>query len=301
VTADTWQANLFRLATLTWSVPVSRGYGRRLRFLVWDKENNKLIGLIALGDPVFNLTARDHFVGWNAAQRKDRLVDVMDAYVLGALPPYNGLLCGKLVASLVHSREICDHFAARYGTKVGIISQKNKAPSLVMVTTTSALGRSSVYNRLRLGNAIRYVPVGFTEGWGHFHVPDSLFLQVRQVLEQHGHRYAQGFHYGDGPNWRLRAVRQALELVGMKPGLLRHGIRRQVFVCEIASNAREVLRGEEARPCYPDLQSASEIGALARERWIVPRAERQPSYRHFRRRSLFELLQAAPAMLQGDT
>jgi hypothetical protein len=30
--ADSWQADLFRLASLTWSVPVSNGYGRRLRY-----------------------------------------------------------------------------------------------------------------------------------------------------------------------------------------------------------------------------------------------------------------------------
>ena len=35
VYADTWQADLFRLASLTWSVPVSNGFGRRLRYLVW--------------------------------------------------------------------------------------------------------------------------------------------------------------------------------------------------------------------------------------------------------------------------
>src|SRR5437899_946972 len=35
IDADTWQSRLFKLASLTWSVPVSQGYGRRLRFLVW--------------------------------------------------------------------------------------------------------------------------------------------------------------------------------------------------------------------------------------------------------------------------
>ena len=37
IRAGTWQSNLFRLASLSWSVPVSQGYGRRLRFLVWDE------------------------------------------------------------------------------------------------------------------------------------------------------------------------------------------------------------------------------------------------------------------------
>ena len=92
VFADTWQADLFRLASLTWSVPVSNGFGRRIRYLVWDDHNEKLIGLIAIGDPVFNLSTRDSFIGWNVKERGARLVNIMDAYVLGALPrttPYS--------------------------------------------------------------------------------------------------------------------------------------------------------------------------------------------------------------------
>ncbi len=46
---------LFRYASLHWSIPVSSGYGRRLRFLVVDEHNGKLIGLIGLGDPVYAL------------------------------------------------------------------------------------------------------------------------------------------------------------------------------------------------------------------------------------------------------
>src|SRR5207244_2272391 len=52
VKSNTWQSRLFRLASLTWSIPVSCGYGRRLRFLLWDDSNDKLIGMLALGDPV---------------------------------------------------------------------------------------------------------------------------------------------------------------------------------------------------------------------------------------------------------
>jgi hypothetical protein len=37
---------LFRFAALLWSVPVSRGYGRRMRYLVRDRNNGKLIGIL---------------------------------------------------------------------------------------------------------------------------------------------------------------------------------------------------------------------------------------------------------------
>ncbi|HHD7765467.1 TPA: Druantia anti-phage system protein DruA, partial [Enterobacter asburiae] len=124
VSSGTWQGDLFRLAALTWSVPVSNGFGRRLRYLVWDESNGKLIGLIAIGDPVFNLAVRDRLIGWSTEDRSSRLVNVMDAYVLGALPPYNFLLGGKLVACLLRSRELYDDFARVYGNSVGVISQK---------------------------------------------------------------------------------------------------------------------------------------------------------------------------------
>ncbi len=74
VDRNTIESNLFRLACLTWSVPVSQGYGRRMRFLVWDDYHEKLMGIFALGDPVFNLKVRDEFIGWNLEDRKKRLV-----------------------------------------------------------------------------------------------------------------------------------------------------------------------------------------------------------------------------------
>src|SRR5258706_95338 len=47
----TESSRLFRYACLHWSIPISDGYGRRLRFLIFDEGNNRLMGLFALGDP----------------------------------------------------------------------------------------------------------------------------------------------------------------------------------------------------------------------------------------------------------
>lgn len=57
---------LFRYARLHWSIPVSAGYGRRLRFVVYDESNEKLIGIFGLGDPVFGLRPRDQWIGWGS-------------------------------------------------------------------------------------------------------------------------------------------------------------------------------------------------------------------------------------------
>src|SRR5581483_9221270 len=83
VRRGTAESDLFRVASLTWSVPVSVGYGRRLRYVVWDKYHNRIVGLIALGDPVFNLSVRDNLIGWDSHDRIERLVGILDAYVLG--------------------------------------------------------------------------------------------------------------------------------------------------------------------------------------------------------------------------
>jgi hypothetical protein len=224
IESDTWEGDLFRLASLTWSVPVSNGFGRRLRFLVWDEHNGKLIGIIAIGDPVFNLSVRDNLIGWDVKARGERLVNMMDAYVLGAVPPYNALLGGKLVACVVRSRDVYDQFAKAYGKTTGIISQQQKKARLLAVTTSSSMGRSSVYNRLKLGGTEYFTPIGYTGGWGHFHIPDSLFADLRDYLREIGHSYADLHCYGEGPNWCMRSTRAALEALGFKDDLLRHGI-----------------------------------------------------------------------------
>lgn len=281
INGGTWQSNLFRFVTHYWSVPVSEGYGRRMRFLVWDDANGKLIGVIALGDAVFNLRARDELVGWNHEQRKERMANILDAYVLGAVPPYNFLLCGKLVASLIKTKEVVDAFRTKYGESIGIISGKKKSPNLVLVTTTSSMGRSSVYNRLKLDNEQFLERIGFTSGWGHFHIPDHLFELMRIYLTEKGDPYANNHGFGQGPNWRLRAIRKSFSLLGMNNNLARHGLVREVFVSHIAKNSIPFLMGEATTPDYSTLRSVSEVAELARNRWIIPRAARRPEYLHW--------------------
>lgn len=273
VISGSWQADLFRLATLIWSVPVSRGYGRRIRFLVWDRHIDKLIGVIALGDPVFNLKPRDQWIGWNTVDRTERLCNVLDAYILGAVPPYSQLIGGKLVAALVSSKEINDVFRRKYSKQLGLISNKAKNPKLVLVTTTSALGKSSVYNRLRLNGKTLFQSIGFTEGWGHFHISDSVFLEMKQFLMEEGHKYANGYRYGNGPNWRMRVIRAVMKEIGISQSYLNHGVKREIFAVPLANNFREILTGKHSRALW-DLQPAGEIGRACINRWIVPRSER---------------------------
>ena len=289
VHSGTEDAALFRLATLLWSVPVSRGFGRRMRFLVRDRSNEKLIGLFALTDPVFNLRARDTWIGWNVDDRRQRLVHVMDAHIVGAVPPYASLLGGKITAALMTSQEVCDVFAEKYYHSSGIISQQHKHPQLSLLTVTSALGRSSLYNRLKLPNIVEFRRIGQTAGWGHFHIPQPLFLLMRELLRREGHPYASGHGFGEGPNWRLRVAREAVRNIGLDPHLLRHGISREVYGIPLVSNWREGLCGkEEMEPIQRP--SAALIGASAVNRWLLPRAQTRPEYQQWTREIIWEQL-----------
>ena len=302
VRSGTRTGDLFRFASLLWSIPVSQGYGRRLRYLVRDRANGKLIGLFALGDPVFNLRVRDEWIGWNQAERRERLVNLMDAYVVGAVPPYANLLGGKLVASLIASEEVGSKFEKRYGKKAGLISRKRKRARLALVTVTSALGRSSLYNRLKLmpaaerevdGPVVELRRLGVTTGYGHFQITDDLFSQLRGVLQEDGHKYADGHQFGDGPNWRIRVARTGLQSLGLNPdAVLKHGIQREVYAMPIAANALAFLAARDEEPLF-DCKTVDEISALARERWLVPRGNRRPSYREFRRENLRDVLMPA--------
>ncbi|QJI37906.1 Druantia anti-phage system protein DruA [Pseudomonas sp. ADAK13] len=300
VSSSTWQSDLFRLAALSWSVPVSNGFGRRLRYLVWDQSNGKLMGIIAIGDPVFNLGVRDKFIGWNSHDRGARLVNIMDAYVLGAIPPYNSLLGGKLVACLLRSRDLYDDFAATYGASRGIISQQEKKARLLAIITTSSMGRSSVYNRLKLHGTEYLKSIGYTGGWGHFHIPDWLFTELRDYLRYKDHTYADQHAFGQGPNWRLRTTRAALTALGFKDDLMRHGIQREVFISQLASNATKILQSGKGKPDVSSLQSVNQIADMALERWLLPRAIHMPNFKYWKSSDLIDLFGNQAQLLRAQ-
>jgi hypothetical protein len=291
-------AALFRFASLHWTVPVSQGYGRRTRFMVRDRSNGKLIGVFALGDPVFNLRVRDNMIRWTQEQRRERLYNVFDSYVLGAVDPYRQLIGGKLVALCAVSNEVVLHLEQKYAGKTTIIQAKEKPSRPVLVTTTSALGRSSIYNRITYNGARVYNPVGYTEGFGHFQFSDDVFGELIDTVSSE--ETFRGNKYGEGPNWRMRTIRRALERLGLPGDLLRHGIRREVFLAPLSISWRAFLRGEtnNARPYdYP----LDKLADHFRNRWAIPRSVRQPEFREWQRDGMRLTSQLAQRSFQSPT
>jgi len=280
VLPDSEDELLFRYASLHWSIPTSSGYGRRLRFLVEDMHNGKLIGLFGLCDPVFSVAARDAWIGWDMNARKARLRNVIEAFILGAVPPYSMLLGGKLVAMLCGSDEVRRAFQRKYGEGESLISSAAADGRLALIATTSALGRSSIYNRLRYHDRLLMLSVGYTSGWGEFHFSNGAYSQLRDYAEKYCDKTAKHEAWGTGFRNRREVVRRVLAHVGLSGNLMNHGIRRELFVMPLAKNTREFLRGQHQRLLWFH-QPADDLAAFFRDRWLMPRAKRNGEFRDY--------------------
>lgn len=285
VTRRSPEEYLFRYATLQWSIPVSAGYGRRLRFLVIDKSNGKLIGLFGLSDPVFALKPREKWIGWSPAMRANNLYHVMNAHVLGAVPPYSSLLCGKLIAMLLLSNEVREAFEDRYANTTSIINSTVRKPYLSLITTTSAFGRSSIYNRLKANGVTYWQSIGYTQGTGEFHFSNGVFSKIRDYVQEHCTPQMKNAKWGKGFRNKREIIRCCLGDLGMSHQLLNHGVKREIFAAKLGETSLEFLRGESETPDNFD-RSAESLAEVFMNRWLQPRAASTNAYSDFRRDSI---------------
>lgn len=266
VLVDTSAAHkrLWSYATSFWSIPITTGYGRRLRYFVFDRQNDKLIGIVGLADPVIGLEARDvKSIQWSKKQKEERLYNCMTAYILGAIPPYNRILGGKLVALTVMFPEVRAWFYQKYKNSKSIISKKQKKAYLAYIDTMGAFGKSSIYNRLQNWDFIDY-----TKGQSHIHITaNGSWELIKKVVPA---KEFNTYKYGQGPNWKMRILRRGLHEIGLSEKTMSIGWQRGYYRCVLAENWKEYLRGEHNRIKWKEFESEKLVGYW-RSRWVVPR------------------------------
>ena len=261
------QHSIFRIFRYYWSSPYSEYIGRRIRLLIRDDgiDGSPIIGIAALGSSIIHIPARDKWIGWDKETRTNNIIYTMDAYVLGALPPYNYLLGGKLVSYILASNEIREIYKKKYKDKMTII-RKRKADDLICIFTTSLYGNSSQYNRLRFENRLLYIPIGYTSGYGTLHISNETFLAMQQLLSEKGIMITNRF--GDGPNWRMRVIRTASDIIGFDSDiLLRHSFKRGIYAVPLTKNFRSFLLGKADRAIYYNLPLETLV-KFWKERWL---------------------------------
>lgn len=277
--SENW--DLFNYVKIHWSIPVSAGYGRRLCHIVRDNNNGKVIGIIGLCDPVFQISARDKNIGWGKEERRLHISKIMDAFVLGAVPPYNAVLGGKLVASMLFTNEIRDAFKKKYGGKKSYISKDKHSGDLAAITTLSALGKSAVYDRIKMSNGQQFISCGYSHGWGEFHFNGEVYREMKKLVSIYKPASNKAEGWGNGFRNKREVVGKALRLLNIPQQYNRHGIEREQFIIPLAENYKDVLV-EGEKPAYYDTK-IKDVADFMKQRWVVKRAERNPEFKEFSR------------------
>ena len=273
----TEEQDLFRLARYTWSLPHSRGYGRRLRFLITDAgHGNAVMAILGLQSPPIDFQLRDSKIDYPTDRKVEMVNQTMDIYTLGAVPPYNRLLGSKLAVYAASSREIREAYREKYGQAVTQIEGQILPSDLVMLTTTSAFGRSSIYNRVRYRGRAIAQRLGETTGYGNvrLNAVKEVYPQIREFLIQEGYGERMGFGKG-GPKEAWRNITQVMQMLSINgDDALHHGIRREAWAIPLARNAWKYLNGKSNKPDYYQA-SFDRLAQHWKKRWMLPRSERE--------------------------
>jgi len=277
VNSDSLEDNLFRWWNLVWwTIPYQRPYGRQMRFILWDKAHDSPFGLIGLQSPVLKMSVRDKALGIPSSELDLWINKSMNAQRVGALPPYNQLLGGKMTALSLTSDEVRAAYKKKYADYTTIMKGRSLGVDLLFITTTSAFGRSSLYNRLKFNNVLVAENLGYTQGSGSFHIPQDLYLEILKFLVSEGVDVSRS--YGHGPSRKLKLLSVAFGRLGLR-GIEFHSIKREFYLFPLVRNLKQVIHDDEA-PIYVD-RPLSELADYWKSRWALPRDERMPEWNSF--------------------
>lgn len=211
---------------------------------------------------------------------------IADLSVCGAVPPYNELLGGKLVALAMTSAETRSLWRERYEGQISLISSQmagrpvSRPAELKILTTTSLYGSgSSQYNRLRLAkgvfpdlkNDITWRELAKTAGFGTVHLSAETVKVLRAVTEDAHKARRVNNRFGEGTSPRLRQLREGLDVLGITSNdVLHHATPRLFYACALVPDADRQLLGLKADKSG----QASSLDAIAeawRRRWLLNR------------------------------
>lgn len=273
---SSWE-EIFKVVRHTWSMPYSKGYGRRMRFVVYDEYHESVIGILGFQSPPADLACRDKLFSYPTDQKLDYVNRTMDVFAIGAIPPYSDILGGKLVAGLVASDDIRIAYWKLYGGKRTVMQDNAIEQPLVAVTTTSVFGRSSIYNRLKFYDRVLAEPIGFTKGCGTIHLEKHYSDVQRMLLSELGDFVSGG--YGNGPKIRWQNFTRALSILGLPQTYFEHGLQREVFLLRFVNDLEIGMSGGKFGSHLN--MTIDEYADFWKTRWALPRSERTGSWKEF--------------------
>ena len=232
---------------------------------------------------------------------------VVDLNVCGAIPPYNHLMGGKLVALLSGSQEMQVGYSKRYKTSVSEISSFIAAKpvyrptNLEVITTTSLYGKNTVqYNGLNLTTDkfvdmkcdLKWEKLGLTVGEGTFHLSNSTSTALREYGRQRsGYREVNNV-FGEGTSPKLRNIRQSLLSLGFSPDrILKHKQERLFLGCVLNDKAKERLLDFKTTSASRK-NSVDILAQCWKEKWVLKKIQKPGAIEDIKSES-FERLAAS--------
>ncbi len=229
---------------------------------------------------------------------------LMELNVCGAIPPYNEILGGKLVALLATSPQVIHDYKVRYENKASEIASRLKgAPvcrpaDLVYVGTTSLyyVG-SSQYNRLKIPREVFgsnfdvvWKRIGMTIGFGTMHISKATTLSLNEAVSDGYNRINHVFGEGASPKMRLltMAIRGLLEATNEdSKDFSKHAMSRIVYGACLADNTIDYLMGNADEPHYYTdvdnyVEGTKKIIGYWSDRWLSSRLNYEPIYERIR-------------------
>ena len=218
---------------------------------------------------------------------------MLELNVCGAIPPYNEILAGKLVALLMLSPEVVNDYRGRYGERPSDIASKMKGKDVIRPAELIYIGTTSLYhvgasqyNRLKLpagllrqsAPEVRWRDLGETSGYGTLHISR---LTAQCLEEAAGGSYVHHI-FGEGASPKLRQFRHGMEAVlgvssSTKSAFSKHEMSRLVYGVWLATNGPAIFRGEQENPDYyfdastPAEEATAQIADYWRRRWLLGR------------------------------
>ncbi len=240
--------------------------------------------------------------------------NIMDVSVCGSVAPYNEILGGKLVASLMASEEVRNFFKSRYASKKYlkpsiIASSKKGEPfyrdaNLMCLTTTSLYGvASSQYNKIKflkkdfsnLNQDLIWQEVKKskkishkTKGQGVYHFTDET-TKLLDILFFKIFGYKQVNHkFGEGTSPKLRKTRISIErlsnrnkvpkekrhLYALGDDFFAHNIQRKNYVLFLTNDILNKLMSQTKHYNSVNPSKVIDITSAWISRWLLKRIAR---------------------------
>ena len=217
--------------------------------------------------------------------------EIADLTVCGAVPPYNAILGGKLVAMLATSPEVVLEYRRRYQSLPSIIASSMagraivRPANLVFIGTTSLYGeRPNQYDRTSYpceivggpkGETVRYRYLTSperrrTSGVGTFQFGRDTKAAIEKFVSSMTNGRRVNNVFGEGTSPKLRSLRDGLNALGISSDeMLEHGMEKVVYGAPLVSNtARYLLRLDETPSYLFSLEEPQASTAKIAEHWF---------------------------------